>query len=80
MARVTLVPNVYKQINTDPNKYLIQNIGADPVRIIVSDTAPNDEDPYDFIIESRCGISSSHVEGIIWGKSDKRFPTTISIV
>ena len=78
--RVQLLPNIYVQINTDPSKYLIQNIGADPIRIIVSDTQPSPDTPYDFIIESRCGISSSHVEGIIWGQSDKRFPTTVSVV
>lgn len=78
--RVKLTPNQYTQINTDPAKYLIQNISADPVRIIISDTQPAPTAPYDFIIETRCGISSSHVEGIVWGKCDKRLPATISVV
>lgn len=77
--QITLVPNDYTQINTSADEYLIQNLGTDSVYIKIADTKPG-TDAFDFILEPKCGISSSHFSGTVWGKPGGKYPIQVGVV
>jgi hypothetical protein len=78
--RVTLEPNVYTQINTVADNYMIQNLGQYAIHVVISDTQPDSTVPYDFSLDPKCGISNSHVEGIVWGKPNGKYAVDVGIV
>jgi len=75
-----LEPKKYTQINTDEAIYLFQNLSDYDVEIIVSDTAPGNEEKGDFIIKKGNGISSDNIVGILWGKPSGKIAGLAGIV
>ena len=76
----TLVPGVYTQINTNESEYLIQNQSEYNCNIIVVASQPASTTPPDFILESKHGISSNHIEGTCWGKPEGKYGVVVGIV
>ena len=77
--QIALEPNVYTQINTTTDNYMIQNLGNDNIYIVISDSQPA-ADKMDFIIAPKCGISNSHVEGTVWGKPEGKYQIMVGVV
>jgi len=76
----TLLPGVFTQLNTNESEYLIQNHSEYSLDIVVSASQPTNTGSVDFIIESLCGISSAHIEGICWGKPSGKYSIKVGIV
>jgi len=70
--RVEINGNEYKQVNTNPDKYMTQNLSSIPLNIIIGDTQKpaNDAAP-DFVFNPIIHGASSNdpVTGIVWAKS-----------
>jgi len=77
--QVELIPNVYTQINTAEDNYMIQNLGDDNIHIVISDSQPV-PDQVDFILCPKCGISSLHIKGIVWGKPEGKYQIMVGVV
>lgn len=79
--RKTLVPGEYTQINTVEINYMIQNVNSSySFYAIVADTQPADNAAHDFVIKPFNGITSSHMEGLVWGKPTGKTSMTVGIV
>ena len=76
----TLLPGTYIQLNTDDSNFLIQNQSEYDCHIVVSDTAPLDNTAPDIVLETLHGVSSSHLNGICWGKPDGKYSISVGVV
>ncbi len=78
--RIKLPENTWTPINTDPDKYLMQNISNTNVYIIVSDTQPGDGISYDFEVPYLDGIGSNCVSGLLWGKPKGQIEIQVGLI
>lgn len=78
--RKTLTENEYTQINTNADKYMIQNISSRMVILVVSDIQPAADAPFDFVLYPNQVLSSSLINGIVWGRLPAPGECEISVV
>ena len=77
--RIQLPPGQYTQINTNEDDFLIQNVSEYSMYLIIADAQPGPNTDFDFIIEPKHGISSSHIIGKCWGKPEGRYEITAGL-
>ena len=75
-----LPANTWTKINTNSADYLIQNTSEYKIKIIVSDTIPDNSYDFDFILDTYHKINNNDVVGIIWGKPSGKVPVSVGIV
>ena len=78
--RVKLPSNIYTQINTNEDAFLIQNLSSYDLHIIVSATQPTTTTPYDFCIRPDNAIGDVHTKGICWGKPEGQIEISVGLV
>ncbi len=79
--RKKLPVNVYTQLNTVADAYLIQNLSKKSHLVLISsETQPAKGDTYDFIIGPLLAICQDHHVGILWGMPGRNKPLPVSVM
>ena len=78
--QVSLVPGQYTRINTDRQKYILQNLSNYDIYIKIADTVPASDEEYDFVIGPKCGFTSSHAIETVWGMPSGNTASNVGIV
>lgn len=77
---MTIQPNVWTQVNTNVDKFLIQNLSIDEIYLIASSNTPLPTAKADLILE-RCGaVSDVLANKIFWAKTSEDREAEIGIL
>ena len=79
--RKKLPVNVYTQLNTVADAYLIQNLSKKAHLVVISSVEqPDKGDPYDLSIGPLLGISQVQHVGLLWGMPRGNGSVPVSIM
>ena len=72
-------PNVWTQLNTSSNSFVIQNLSMDKILLIASVEIPQTNTP-DLVLDVQDVISSIIINKIFWGKPSREREALVGIV
>jgi len=78
--RLSIEPGIYTQLNQIEYEFIIQNLSNYDLFVKYSDTQPDSRDDYDLVIEPKCGLTSSHMPGKVWGKPSGKYNIAVGII